>query len=172
MGIPGIAVQPVGENNSESAIRFLIEWVSDGEAGARSYLAGHADPEGASLVAVHGHDVIGYAAIVWESNYAGFRGRGIPLIHQVAVAGPFRRQGVAMQLLDAAEQLARDRGIAALGITVGLSAEYGPAQRLYGRCGYIPDGRGACQGQRPLRRGMLVTMGDDLIIWLIKDLAG
>jgi GNAT superfamily N-acetyltransferase len=158
MGIPGIAVQPVGENNSESAIRFLIEWVSDGEAGARSYLAGHADPEGASLVAVHGHDVIGYAAIVWESNYAGFRGRGIPLIHQVAVVGPFRRQGVAMLLLDAAEQLARDPGIAALGITVGLSAEYGPAQRLYGRGGYIPDGRGACQGQRPLRRGMLVTM--------------
>ena len=92
MGIPGIAVQPVGEDNSESAIRFLIEWVSDSEAGARSYLAGHADPEGASLVAVHGHDVIGYAAIVWESNYAGFLSRGIPLIHQVAVAGPFRRR--------------------------------------------------------------------------------
>ena len=88
MSIPGIAVQPVGEGNSESAVRFLIEWVSDGETEARNYLAGHADPEGARLVAAHGQDVIGYAAIVWESNYAGFRSRGIPLIHQVAVAGP------------------------------------------------------------------------------------
>ena len=105
---------------------------------------------------------------MWESNYAGFRSRGIPLIHQVAVAGPFRRRGVATLLMDAAEQLARDRGIARLGITVGLSDEYGPAQRLYGRRGYVPDGRGACQGQRPLRKGMLVTMDDDLIIWLTK----
>jgi len=55
--------------------------------------------------------------------------------------------------MDAAEQLARDRGIATLGITVGLFDDYGPAQRLYARRGYIPDGRGACQGQRALHRG-------------------
>jgi GNAT superfamily N-acetyltransferase len=98
---------------------------------------------------------------VRESGYAGFRSRGIPLIHQVAVAGPFRHQGVATLLLDAAGQLARDRGIATLGITAGRSGEYGPAQRLYGRRGYVPDGRGACQGQRPPRKGMLVTTDDD-----------
>ena len=85
-------------------------------------------------------------------------------------SGGFRRRGVATLLMDAAEQLARDRGIATLGITVGLFDEYGPAQRLYGRRGYIPDGRGACRGQRPLSKGMHVTMDDDLIIWLTKDL--
>ena len=170
MGIPGIAVQPVDEGNSESAVRFLAEWVSDGEAEARRYLADHVEPDGASLIATDGSDVIGYVAIVWESNYAGFRNRGIPLVHQVAVAGPFRRRGVATLLMDTAEQLARDRGIATLGITVGLSGKYGPAQRLYGRRGYIPDGRGACQGQRPLSQGMQVTIDDDLIIWLTKDL--
>jgi len=106
---------------------------------------------------------------LWESNYAGFRSRDIPLIHQIAVAGPFRRRGVATLLMDATEQLARDRGVTTLGITVGLFDEYGPAQRLYGRRGYIPDGRGACQGQRPLRKGVLVTTDDDLIIWLTKD---
>jgi GNAT superfamily N-acetyltransferase len=90
---------------------------------------------------------------VWESNYAGFRSRGIPLLHQIAVAGPFRRRGVATLLMDAAEQLARDRGIATLGITVGLFDDYGLAQRLYARRGYIPDGQGACQGQRALHRG-------------------
>jgi len=61
------------------------------------------------------------------------------------VAGPFRRRGVATPLIAAAEQLARDHGIATLGITVGLFDEYGPAQRLYGWRGYIPDGRGACR---------------------------
>lgn len=170
MGIPGIAVQLVDEGNSESVVRFLIEWVSDGEAEARRYLADHAGPDGASLIAAAGSDVIGYVAIVWESDYAGFRSRGIPLIHQLAVARLFQRQGVATLLMDAAEQLVRDRGIATLGITVGLFDEYGPAQALYGRRGYIPDGRGACRGQRPLSKGMQVTMDDDLIIWLTKDL--
>jgi GNAT superfamily N-acetyltransferase len=107
MGNPGIAVQPVDEGNSESAVRFLTEWVNDGETEARTYLAGHAEPGGASLIATDGSDVIGYVAIVWESNYAGFRSRGIPLVHQVAVAGPFRRRGIATLLMDAAEQLAR-----------------------------------------------------------------
>jgi hypothetical protein len=99
MGVPGIAVQPVGEGNFEASVRFLIEWVSDGEAEARRCLADHAEPEGASLIAGHGHDVIGYVAIVWESSYAGFRRRGIPLVHQVAVAGPVRRRGVATLLM-------------------------------------------------------------------------
>jgi len=170
MGIPGIAIQPVDDDNSESTVRFLIDWVSDGEPEARRYLAEHAEPDGASLIATGGSGVLGYVAIVWESNYAGFRSRGIPLVHQIAVAEPFRRRGVATLLMDAAEQQARDRGIATLGITVGLFDDYGPAQRLYGQRGYIPDGRGACQGQRPLRKGTQVVMDDDLIIWLTKDL--
>lgn len=93
-------------------------------------------------------------------NYAGFRRRGIPLVHQLGVAGPFRRQGVATLLIDAAEKLARDRDIATLGITVGLFDEYGTAQRLYGRRLY-PYGRGAYQGQLPLSKGMRVTIDDD-----------
>lgn len=169
MGVPGIIIQPVDEGNSEPTVRFLIEWVSDGEAEARKYLADHADPEGASHIAMGGSDVIGYVGILWESSYAGFRRRGIPLVHQITVAGPFRRRGVATLLMDAAEQVVRDRGITTLGITAGLFDEYGPAQRLYGRRGYIPDGRGACRGQRPLSKGMHVTMDDDLIIWLTKE---
>jgi GNAT superfamily N-acetyltransferase len=170
MGLDDVAIQLVDECNSQSAIRFLIEWVSDGEAEARRYLAGHVEPDGTSLIATSGCDAVGYVASVWESGYAGFRSRGIPLVHQIGVAEPWRRRGVATLLMDAAENLARDRGIATLGITVGLFDEYGPAQRMYGRRGYIPDGRGACQGQHPLSKGMQVSMDHDLIIWLTKQL--
>jgi GNAT superfamily N-acetyltransferase len=119
MGISDIAVQPVGDGNSESTVRFLIEWVSDGKAEARTYLADHAEPDGASLIATDGSDIICY--VVWESNYAGFRSHGVPLVHQIAVVGLFRRQGVATLLMDAAEQLVRDRGIATLGIPSACS---------------------------------------------------
>ena len=131
-GIPGIAVQPADEGNPESAVRSLIKWVSDRQAEARRYLADHAEPDDASLIATYSADVIGYAGVVRESGHAGFRRRGIPLVHQVAVAGPFRRRGRATLLTDAAGQLARDPGIATLTITVGLFDEYGPAQRPYG----------------------------------------
>jgi hypothetical protein len=98
--------------------------------------------------------VIGIVSLLWESNYAGLAERGISLVHQLAVAGPFRRQGVAMMLLGAAEDLARRRGAAELAMTVELFDEYGPAQRLYARRGYLPDGRSACRGQHPLSRGL------------------
>jgi GNAT superfamily N-acetyltransferase len=170
MGLPGIAVQLVDEGNSESAVRFLSEWVCDGEAEARRYLAEHVEPDGISLIATSGPDAVGYVAVIWESNYAGFRSRGIPLVHQISVSEPWRRRGVATLLMDAAEQRAADRGITTLGITVGLFDEYGPAQRMYGRRGYIPDGRGACQGQRPLSGGTQVRLDHDVIIWLTKEL--
>ena len=96
-------------------------------------------------------------------------GRGIPLVHQIAVAGPFRRRGVATLLMDAAEQLARDLGIITLGITVGLFDEFGPAQRLYGRRGYIPDGP-AHAGASSTSQRHAGNHDDDLIIWLTKDL--
>jgi GNAT superfamily N-acetyltransferase len=170
MDVSGIVVQPVGERNFEASVQFLMDWVSDGGDRGANVSGRSCRTRGVGLVATRGHDVVGYAAILWESDFAGFRDRGIPLIHQVAVAGPFRRQGVAALLRDRAEQLARERGIATLGITVGLSGEYGPAQRLYGQRGYCPGGRGACRGQRPVSKGMPVTMDDDLIVWLTKDL--
>jgi GNAT superfamily N-acetyltransferase len=170
MSVPDVIIEPVGEDNFERTVQFLTEWVSDGEPAAREHLADHATGGGSSLIATRNQSVIGIVTIRWQSNYAGFRNRGIPLVHQLGVAGPFRRLGVATLLMDAAEELARGRRIMTLGITVGLFDEYGPAQRMYARRGYVPDGRGACHGQEPLSKGAQLTVDDDLIIWLTKDL--
>ena len=45
-----------------------------------------------------------------------------------------------------------------------------PSSWTYAQRGYVPDGRGACRGQQPLREGTEVTMDHDLILWLSKDL--
>jgi len=42
MGVSGIAIQLVSEGNFEASVQFLIEWVSGGEAEARSTI----DPTG------------------------------------------------------------------------------------------------------------------------------
>ena len=165
-----VSIRPYDAALSRPTITFLIDWVTASEPGAHEHLSDHPSGRGSSFVAMVGDQVIGIVTITWRSRYAGFRDRGIPLLHQISVAQGYRRQGVATRLMDAAEQLARDRGIAILGITVGLFDEYGPAQRMYARRGYVPDGRGACLGAVPVAEGDEVVLGHDLILWLTKDL--
>jgi GNAT superfamily N-acetyltransferase len=171
MAPSGIAVQIVNRSYSDRAVRFLSEWLCDGEADARTYLAEHAEPNGISMLATSGLDPVGYAAIVWESNYEGFRSRGTPLLHQIVVGERWRRRGIATLLMDAAEGLLVARGISELGVTVGLFDEYGPAQRMYAKRGYVPDGRGVCKDQRPLSEGEQISLDHAVMLWLTKDLA-
>ncbi len=112
----------------------------------------------------------GFVTIRWQSNNPRFRAENILLIHHLEVFDAFQRQGIAGCLIDEAEQLIATRAQKA-GITVGLFDAYGPAQRLYAKRGYIPDGRGICQGQRPLSQGETVTIDHDLSLWLTKNLS-
>jgi hypothetical protein len=68
-----------------------------------------------------------------------------------------------------AERFASSR-VRKLGVCVGIFDAYGPAQRLYVRRGFVPDGRGVCRGHEPLREGERVQVGHDLLLWLVKDL--
>jgi hypothetical protein len=61
---------------------------------------------------------------VCESGYAGFRRRRIPLVHQVAVAGPFRRRCARHRSRPGNWSATPD--IATLTSTVGLFDEDGP----------------------------------------------
>lgn len=153
-----------------AVLDFLAEWVTGSRAAADQHVADHPGGQGTTLVARLDQTVAGLVTLRWTSNNPALADRNIPLVHQLMVAPGYRRRGVATALMDAAEQLAAQRGRRAVGITVGLFDEYGPAQRLYVQRGYVPDGRGACQARTPLREGQIVTMDHSLIIWLIKDL--
>ncbi len=104
-----------------------MEWVSDGEPAAREHLADHAAGGDTSLIAMRDHRVMGIVTIRWQSNQAGFRDRGIPWFTKIAVAGPFRRLGIAALLMNAAEELGSGRGAVMPGITAGLFDQFGPA---------------------------------------------
>jgi len=138
---------------------------------ARAHFADHADGGGDSFLAYVEGELAGFVTIRWVSHNEQFRRNNIPLIHHLEVFAPYQRRGIASRLMDEAERLIATRATQA-GITVGLFDAYGPAQRLYAKRGYIPDGRGVCQAHRPLQRGETVTMDHDLILWLTKDLTG
>ena len=83
--------------------RGSICWAKRGEQTRQTapVLVIQSDPFNASLLSTPLPQL--FVTIRWESNFAAFRDRGIPLIHQVTVPGPSRRPGVATLLMDAAE---------------------------------------------------------------------
>jgi GNAT superfamily N-acetyltransferase len=121
------------------------------------------------LIAEVDRQFAGYLTIVWFSDYLPFRTAGIPEIVDFNVLQKFQRQGIGSMLMNKAEQR-----IAAVsskaGIGVGLTADYGAAQILYVRRGYIPDGQGAISHNHSLRYGEAVKVDDGLALYLTKEL--
>jgi ribosomal protein S18 acetylase RimI-like enzyme len=111
----------------------------------------------------------GYLTIVWESDYLPFQQAGIPEIVDLNVLQKFQRRGIATTLLDAAEGRIAERAQIA-GIGVGLTADYGPAQALYVKRGYVPDGRGAVSHGAFIRYGESISVDDDLVLYLTRVL--
>ena len=111
----------------------------------------------------------GYLTVVWESDYPPFLEEDIPEIVDFNVLLKFRKQGIGSALMDAAEQRIAVRSRSA-GIGVCLHTDYGAAQVLYARRGYVPDGRGVhYHGQYP-QYGEQVRIDDDLVLHLTRQL--
>ena len=112
----------------------------------------------------------GYVTLKWESHYLPFKKQVIPEIVDLNVLPAFRNQGIGSKLLDEAERSAFERSNI-VGIGVGLYPDYGSAQRLYVKRGYIPDGRGVTYKYQPIPPGETVCLDDDLIFWFTKGTA-
>jgi GNAT superfamily N-acetyltransferase len=165
-----VRIECVLVENLAATIDLFIQQVYPGDpTEAPQHFSDHAEGQADTFLAWVDGNLAGYLTIRWQSKNPLFRRHNIPLIHHMAVFPQFQRQGIASRLMDRAEQLIATRARKA-GITVGLFDAYGPAQRLYAKRGYVPDGRGACQGQRALKQGETVTIDHDLILWLTKDL--
>jgi GNAT superfamily N-acetyltransferase len=149
---------------------FTRQVYPDDPDGAHLHFADHAAGGAATFLAFVQSELAGYITIRWQSNNPLVRRENIPLIHDLLVFPAFRRRGIASRLMNEAETLIATRASKA-GITVGLFDAYGPAQRLFVRQGYLPDGRGVCRAQRPLQKGEAVRMDHDVILWLTKDLS-
>lgn len=111
----------------------------------------------------------GYLTICWTSTYPPFREAKIPEIVDFNVLPEFRRQHIGSALMDKAEsEIAKVSSIA--GIGVGMTADYGAAQRMYVLRGYIPDGRGLHHRSHHVQHGEQVTIDDDLALYFTKEL--
>jgi GNAT superfamily N-acetyltransferase len=139
------------------------------EAQYWQYLEEHAAGRRVCWVAIVDGRFAGYATLNWQPTYPPFAAAGIPEIQDLNVLPEFQRQGIATRLLDEVEALASERS-PIVGIGVGLHPGYNAAQRLYGKQGYIPDGRGITYHDRFLQEGAQIVLDDELVLHLTKRL--
>lgn len=115
-------------------------------------------------------EAVGRGTLKWQSAYGPFREAGIPEINDLWVRQEHRGFGLGTRIIAHIEDLARAAGASRIGIGFGLYADYGPAQRLYVRLGYVPDGRGISYRDEAVIPGERIPIDDYAILWLVKDL--
>jgi len=121
------------------------------------------------LIAVQADDYLAHCKIVWSPDYPYFRERAIPEIQDLNVRPDYRQQGIATRLIDECEQRVKERSNI-VGIGFGLYTDYGAAQRIYIKRGYVPDGRGVHYNGQPVTPGESYPIDDDLVLYLTKRL--
>ena len=127
------------------------------------------DGELVLLIATQATHFLGHLKIVGQPDYPHFRRQNIPEIKDLYVRPDYRQQGIATRLLDEAEKHIQVRSDQ-VGIGFGLYADYGAAQRLYVKRGYIPDGHGISYNHKPVQPGEEMPVDDDLVLYLVKQL--
>ena len=119
------------------------------------------------LVAEIDGAVAGYVTILPSAKHGPFA-EVYPELSDFNVFEPFRNQGIGNQLLEEAEK--RVKFVSSkVTLGVGLHLGYGPAQRLYIRRGYIPDGTGVWYRNQPLEMNATSQNNDDLVLYLVKE---
>ena len=136
---------------------ILTRYFKEQESGEREVLV--AEVEGA---------VAGYITILPCAKQGPFAGMA-PELSDFNVFEPFQNQGIGNLLLEEAEKRVRlisDK----VTLGVGLHSGYGPAQRLYIKRGYIPDGTGVWyHNHQPAMNAVCEDIGE-LVLYLSKYL--
>ena len=114
-------------------------------------------------------EYVGHLKLVRNPDYAHFRKHDIPEIQDLNVLPQYRRMKAGTMLVERAEETVRAKR-ARVGIGFGLYSEYGPAQRMYVRRGYVPDGQGVHYRNSKVTPAEKVSVDDDLVLFLVKEL--
>lgn len=112
----------------------------------------------------------GYAMLNWHPRYSLFKKLGMPEIQDLNIIPDKRQNGLATALIKHCESIALNKNCDFMGIGVGLYKDYGAAQRLYTKLGYIPDGNGVTYDRSTVAAGTYHPVDDDLCLMMVKNL--
>lgn len=121
------------------------------------------------IARLNGTDV-GYVMLNRQPKYSLYNKLSIPEIQDLNVIRDARQKGAATALIRHCEDMARQEGYTDIGISVGLHASFGAAQRLYVKLGYIPDGYGITYDRKTVAAGEFHAVDDNLCLMMVKAL--
>ena len=128
-----------------------------------------ADGKCVSLVAEYKDNVAGYFNVYPNSMGGSFGGKGLPELVDFGVLAKYRRRGIGNALMQVAEDIAR-RYSDTVYLGVGINRDYGAAQRLYIKRGFIPDGTGLWWNGKKLDPYADLKNDDEAAIYMSKKL--
>lgn len=142
-------------------------WVTTDKTGSR--LPARDAGECVVLMAEYEGEPAGYVSLYWNAPAGAFKDQNIPEIVDFNVLVKFRRRGVGSRLMTVCEELAATR-CDRVCLGVGLYRDYGTAQRMYVKRGYVPDGSGVWYNDVNIEPGADCCNDDDLVLYLSKEL--
>ena len=139
--------------------------------GYLSRLKDQADEKCVALTAVYQGHPAGSVYVYRTAHEGPFKENAWPVIVDFNVLKKYQRKGIGNKLMDAAEKVAGQYADTVC-LGVGLSMEYGSAQRMYVKRGYIPDGSGVWYRDiQCIQYETVCTIDDDLVLYLSKKLS-
>lgn len=122
------------------------------------------------LIALEDNKNVGFTILNFNPKYALYKKLDIPEIQDLNVIPDARQKGIATAIVNKCEEIAEDNGKTQIGISVPLNKSHGPAQRLYIKLGYMPDGNGITYDREPVSDVSRYCVDDDLCLMMLKDL--
>lgn len=131
------------------------------------YLNEQNNQERQVFVAEFEDNVAGYVTLLPKTLAGPFQ--GLPEVADFNVLIKYRENGIGSKLLDIVEdEVKKVSDTVTLG--VGMHYGYGPAQRMYVKRGYIPDGSGVWYKDRQLEQYAPCSNDDGLVLYMSKKL--
>jgi GNAT superfamily N-acetyltransferase len=134
-------IRQMQERDVDKLYATFTRWQKPREKFQR-YFVEQRQSERVILVACASEMIVGYATLVWQSEYEPFRRQAIPEIVDLNVMTEHQRRGIGTQLIHDAEQIALQHSRPTIGISVEQVGTHIAANKLYPSLGYVPDGNG------------------------------
>ena len=121
------------------------------------------------FIAEYEDQVSGLCTLVMNPKEGPWAEQGYPEIVDFCVFFHVHNRGIGNKILDVVEQEAAKVSDMVY-LAVGVHSGYGPAQRIYVKRGYIPDGSGVWYQGKQLDQYAPCCNDDDLLLFLSKKL--
>ncbi|WP_336511298.1 GNAT family N-acetyltransferase [[Bacillus] enclensis] len=163
-----LILRPMNESDIDNFVTAFEEqgWNKPREL-FEHYFIEQSNKEREVFVAEKENQPAGYVSLIYSTDTGPYAAEKIPEIGDLNVLEKFQRNGIGNKLMETAEGSAKER-CDSVSLAVGLHEGYGPAQKMYIKRGYVPDGSGVWYRGGRLEPYAMCENDDDLTLYLLK----